>query len=131
MLNMNSRSAYFLPNGKEIFHNPIIIDATRNNSALSNTSSSLSTKLQGTSPFLYLVPLTEYELEMLADSILCKRGEKTSSSFLPKIMKAHFTAAKLHELETNLLGDRDSVTLHEFLRINQFRENVHPFQKIS
>jgi MoxR-like ATPase len=102
MLNMNSSSRYFLPNGKEIFHNPIVIVATMNSSALSNARSSLSTKLQGASHFLRLIPFNEYELEALADSILCNNGENlTSSSFISKIMTAHFTAAKLHELETN------------------------------
>jgi hypothetical protein len=51
-----------------------------------------------------------------------------SSSFLPKIMKTHFTATKILEFETNSSNERDSVTLHEFLRITQFQENVHPFQ---
>ncbi|KAA6370671.1 MAG: hypothetical protein EZS28_033801, partial [Streblomastix strix] len=49
MLEMSKEDRFFLPNGKEIIHKPIVIVSTMNGAALSNARSTLSTKLQGAS----------------------------------------------------------------------------------
>jgi hypothetical protein len=63
---------YFLPNGKEIWYRSMIIVATMNSAALSNARSTLSTKLQGASHFLRLVPFSKSELEVLGNAILAE-----------------------------------------------------------
>jgi hypothetical protein len=62
---MNTNSSYFLLNGKEILHNPILIIATMNTSTFSKNLSSLSIKLQSASYFQCLKPFNENELEYL------------------------------------------------------------------
>jgi hypothetical protein len=86
ILNMNKSSRYFLPNGKSISHNTIVIISTLTSSSLYNSFSSLSTKLQDVSHFLGLIPFNEYKLEAFAKSIFSERDDShLSSSFLKKL----------------------------------------------
>jgi hypothetical protein len=119
---------YLLPNGKDVFHRAIVIVATMNSAALSNARSSLSTKLQGASHFLRLIPFTKIELEVLAGTILAEPGQtRADPGTLEKVLNAHEIAAKLLERESGSASERDAVTLREFLRFRQFRQACKGF----
>ncbi|KAA6394275.1 MAG: putative Midasin, partial [Streblomastix strix] len=129
MLEMGTMNRYFLPNGKEIIHKPIVIVATMNSAALSNARSALSTKLQGASHLLRLVPFSEIELDVLAKSILGEPDNPQNTSFeLEKIMKVHKAAASLLERETGTASERDSITLRELLRFRLFHQACPMFK---
>ncbi|KAA6402261.1 MAG: hypothetical protein EZS28_002207, partial [Streblomastix strix] len=123
MLEMSKEDRFFLPNGKEIIHKPIVIVATMNSAALSNARSSLSTKLQGASHFLKLMPFNECELDVLAQAILeGKINSHERSETHKKIMEAHKAAATIMEHETGTASERDSITLREILRLRMMRD---------
>jgi hypothetical protein len=75
-----SRTCYFsLPKGEEVSHHPIVV-ATMNNATLSNTYLSLSSKIQGPSHFLCLLPFNEMELRGMAPVSLARHGTQKSRS---------------------------------------------------
>jgi hypothetical protein len=124
----SSENRYLLPNGKDVFHGSIVIVATMNSAALSNARSALSRKLQGASHFLRLVPFSPLELKVLAGAILADPGQSQADpTTLAKILKAHSVAAKLLERESGSASERDAVTLREFLRVRQFRQECKGF----
>ncbi|KAA6403970.1 MAG: hypothetical protein EZS28_000496, partial [Streblomastix strix] len=119
---------FFLPNGKEIIHKPIVIVSTMNGAALSNARSTLSTKLQGASHFLRLMPFNESELDVLAQAILeGKINNREKSTSIEKIMKAHKRAATIMEHETGTANERDSITLREILHFRMMRDTCPNF----
>jgi MoxR-like ATPase len=121
ILRMLEPGRYLLPNGKDICHGPIVIVATMNSAALSNARSALSTKLQGASHFLRLIPFNQYELKVLADAVLAEPGSQhTDPAKLQNVMLAHSNAALLLEQKSGTTSERDAVTLREFLRLRQF-----------
>ncbi|KAA6391978.1 MAG: putative NEK protein kinase, partial [Streblomastix strix] len=123
MLEMGKEDRFFLPNGKEISHKTIVIVATMNSAALSNARSSLSTKLQGVSHFLKLMPFNQYELDVLAKAILeGKTDNQKKSDTIEKIMKAHKAATAIMEHETGTSSERDSITLRDILRLRMIRD---------
>ncbi|KAA6375324.1 MAG: putative AAA family ATPase midasin, partial [Streblomastix strix] len=128
MLEMGKEDRFFLPNGKEINHKPIVIVATMNSSALSNARSALSTKLQGASHFLRLIPFNECELDVLAQAILeGKINAREQSETLKKIMKAHKAASEMLERETGTASERDSITLRDIFRLRMIRDTCPNF----
>ncbi|KAA6378241.1 MAG: putative AAA family ATPase midasin, partial [Streblomastix strix] len=123
ILEMGKSGRFFLPNGKEINHKSIIIVATMNSAALSNARSALSTKLQGASHFLKLMPFNEFELDVLAKAILDESDithEKSQAH--KKIMKAHKEAASIMERETGTASERDSITLRDIFRLRMMHQ---------
>jgi hypothetical protein len=120
---------YLLPNKKDISHRAIVIVATMNSGALSNARSSLSTKLQGASHSLKIVPFTRMELVVLAGSILTEPAQSQADpTILAKFWKAHEIAEKLLTRETGRSSEQDTVTLREFLRVQQFRDACEGFR---
>jgi hypothetical protein len=90
ILEMGKSTRYLVPNGIEIEHKPIIIVVIMNSAALSNARSSTSTKLQGASHFLKLIPFNKIELKTLSKSILTEqKNSNISPAALTKIMNAH------------------------------------------
>ncbi|KAA6398400.1 MAG: putative serine/threonine-protein kinase PLK4 [Streblomastix strix] len=123
MLEMGKSGRFFLPNGKEINHKSIIIVATMNSTAFSNARSALSTKLQGASHFIRLMPFNQYELDVLAKAILVESDithEKSQTH--QKIMKAHKTSTEIFIFETCVTSKHDSVTLREIIHFRMMRD---------
>ncbi|KAA6404072.1 MAG: hypothetical protein EZS28_000403 [Streblomastix strix] len=129
ILEMGNSNRYLLPNGIEIEHKPIIIVATMNSAALSNAKSSLSTKLQGSSHFLTLIPFNKIELKALSESILTEpKNSNISPAALTKIMNAHNKASEILERETGTISERDSITLRELKRLYLFHVSCPNFR---
>ncbi|KAA6398497.1 MAG: putative midasin nuclear AAA ATPase [Streblomastix strix] len=122
MLEMGKEDRFFLPNGKEVNHMPIIIIATLNSAALSKSRSQLSPKLQGASHFFQLPQLSQIELSALAKEFLIDFEQNDDIGIQKKIIKAHHYAAELLQRETGIASERDSITLRELLRLQLFHQ---------
>jgi hypothetical protein len=82
MLEMSRSCRFSLPKGQEVSHYLIVV-ATIGHVTLSNARSSLSSKLQGASCVLRLLPFNELELRGMERIILARPGQpETSESTL-------------------------------------------------